>query len=489
MISKFKFQWYQEIYENFTKIREEARKAACDLGLDKIKDGSFGLYPGSSSCPGPLPNYVLEAIIDANKKVIPMRKVQDELRHVIKEIYGDDYDSAATNTCEAAIRAVLETLMAPPRLNMGESYRGRFIAPYGEDSEYIAGYGRPFPPRYKNLFVDRSVTGGELAVEAKCLPNLDPLLIRLVGTQYQVHGIKSNPVPLMTLTNAQKTIEKFALAAERHVTLLTGFVTLGYDTPGYGYGEKDQNGIPILKKGIGKLSEEFEVPYVLDGGGGVPVIGLGPNDVDGDVMMWSMDKAARAPICGLIVGKEEVMVPVRKGLGLGGQRYGEVSSHGKARYSLMDPGRDAVVGLIAVLRMLHENSDKITRPIGQYHQILVNAFKSFEPSRFRDKLLFTKSYTMGGTELNYEQTWEEDKFGIPIFNMEDMFANTNPMIVALDEMGVGLGATIYSGNMFLTPGLGTLDEEGDLITENASLAAQALVRAVEITCKYAGLTD
>ena len=56
-------------------------------------------------------------------------------------------------------------------------------------------------------------------------------------------------------------------------------------------------------------------------------------------------------------------------------------------------------------------------------------------------------------------------------------------------MGVGLGATIYSGNMFLTPGLGTLDEEGDLITENASLAAQALVQAVEITCKYAGLTD
>ncbi|MFW9903222.1 MAG: hypothetical protein ACFFFH_02735 [Candidatus Thorarchaeota archaeon] len=489
MRPKFKFQWYQEIYEKFPEIREEARNAARDLGLDKIEDGSFGLYPGSSSCPGPLPNYVLDAIINANKTVIPMRRVQDELRDVVKEIYGDDYDSAATNTCEAAIRAVLETLMAPPLLKMGDSYRGRFIAPYGEDAEYIAGYGRPFPPRYKNLFVDRTVTGGELAVEAKCLPNLDPLLIRLVGAQYQVHGIKYNPVPLMTRTNAEKSIEKFALAAERHITLLTGFVTLGYDTPGYGYGEKDQNGVPILKKGIGKLSEEFEVPYALDGGGGVPVIGLGPDDVHGDVMMWSMDKAAHAPICGLIVGKEEVMVPVRKGLGLGGQRYGEVSSHGKARYSMMDPGRDAVVGLIAVLKMLHENSDNIKKPIDQYHEILVNTFKSFEPSRFKDKLLFTKSYTMGGTELNYEQTWEEDNFGIPIFNMEDMFANTNSMIVALDEMGVGLGATIYSGNMFLTPGLGTLDEEGDLISENATLAAQGLLRAVEITCKYAGLTD
>jgi hypothetical protein len=56
-------------------------------------------------------------------------------------------------------------------------------------------------------------------------------------------------------------------------------------------------------------------------------------------------------------------------------------------------------------------------------------------------------------------------------------------------MGVGLGATIYSGNMFLVPGLGTLDEEGDLIKEKARLTIQALVKSVEITCKYAGLTD
>lgn len=489
MRSKFKFQWYQEIYENFPQIREDARKAAQELRLDKVKDGSFGLYPGSSSCPGPLPNYVLEAIVNANKEVIPMRRVQDELRNVVKEIYGDEYDSAAANTCESAMRVTLETLMTPSMLQIGESYRGRFITLYGEDTEYTAAYGRPFPPHYKNVFVDRSVTGGELAVEAKCLPNLDSLFVKPVGTKYEVHGIKYNVVPLMTRTDAKKSIGKVNLVAERHTTLLTGFVTLGYDTPGYGYGEKDQNGVPLLKKGIGKLSKEFEVPYALDGGGGVPVIGLGPNDVNGDIMMWSMDKAARAPICGLIIGKEEVMVPVRKGLGLGGQRYGEVSSHGKARYSMMDPGRDAVVGLIAVLKMLHENSDKIIKPIDQYHDIIVDTFKSFEPSKFRDKLFFTKSYTMGGTELNYEQTWEEDKFGIPIFNMEDMFANTNPIIVALDEMGVGLGATIYSGNMFLTPGLGTLDEEGDLITENAILAAQALVRAVEITCKYAGLAD
>ncbi|MFX1283078.1 MAG: hypothetical protein ACFFB5_05450 [Promethearchaeota archaeon] len=484
-----KYKWYQEIFSNFPKIIKEARKAAIDLGLDKIQRDSFGTYPGSSSCPGLLPNYVLNDIIKANKHVIPMRKIEDELRNVIKDIYGDDYDSAATNTCESALRVSFETLMASPMLRMGETYRSRFITPYGEDSEYIAAYGRPFPPKYKNLFVDRSVTGGELAVESKCLPNLDSLLVKLVGTKYEVHGIKYNPVPLMTRTDAQKSVERIALVAERHIESLTGFATLGYDTPGYGYGQKDEKCIPILKKGIGDLAQQYDLPYILDGGGGMPVIGLGPNDVGGDIMMWSMDKSARAPICGLIVGKEEVMVPVRKGLGLGGQRYGEVSSHGKARYSMMDPGRDTVVGLIAVLKMLRDNPDKIKKPIDQYHDIIVNEFSSFEPARFKDKLILTKSYTMGGTELNYEQTWQKDEFGIPIFNMEDMFSNTNPIIVALDEMGVGLGATVYSGNIFLTPGLGTLDEEGDLIKENAIIIAKSLLKSIEITCKYADLTD
>jgi hypothetical protein len=50
-------------------------------------------------------------------------------------------------------------------------------------------------------------------------------------------------------------------------------------------------------------------------------------------------------------------------------------------------------------------------------------------------------------------------------------------------------ATIYGGKMFLGPGLGTLDEEGNLIEEHAHLAASSLVKAVEIVCKHAGLGD
>lgn len=283
-------------------------------------------------------------------------------------------------------------------------------------------------------------------------------------------------------------MERIAEVAARHAQSLVGFESIGYDTPGYGYGEKDENGMPKLKKLIGKLAEQYDVPYLVDSASCLPVIDLSPKDLGADVMVWSMDKPARAPTSGLIVGKEEIMVPIRKELGLGGQRYGELSSHSKALFSLCDPGRDAVVGLTAFLKMLHDNPDKIKRPIDKFHDIIVEEFQSLKPARFRDKLIITKSYTMGGTELNYEQTWDDGQFGIPIFTGEDLFANTNPISSALEEMGV-FPSTIYSGNIFLGPGLGTLDENAELNEEYARLAAKSLVKSVEIVCRYAGLGD
>jgi len=485
---KYRFQWYQEIFNNLPKIINEAEKTAKELGLDKLKN-KIGLYAGSSSCPGSLPRYVLEAINEANKiPILPLRKVEDELREVIKDIYGDEYDAAVTNTCEAALRVCCETLFAPPTMRKGDAYRARFIAPYEEDFEYVAAYGRPFPPKYKNIFIDRSCTAGELGVEGKSLPNLDSLFVRLVGTKYEVHGIKFNPVPLMTRTDAEKSIERMAEVAARHAQTLAGFESIGYDTPGYGYGEKDERGIPKLKKLIGQLAAKYDVPYLVDCASCLPVIGLSPQDIGADVMVWSMDKAAHAPICGLLVGKEEIMVPIRKSLGLGGQRYGEASSHSKALFSLCDPGRDAVVGLTAVLKTLRDEPDKIKRTIDRYHDIVVEEFNTFKPSRFRDKLIITKSYTMGGTELNYEQTWDEEGFGIPIFTSEDLFIKAHPIAAALERMGV-YPALIYSGTIFLGPGLGTLDDKGELNEEYTKLAVKSLVRAVEIVCKYAGLED
>jgi hypothetical protein len=39
---------------------------------------------------------------------------------------------------------------------------------------------------------------------------------------------------------------------------------LGYDSPGYGYGVKDKDGVPLVQKGLGELAKKFNVPYVVD---------------------------------------------------------------------------------------------------------------------------------------------------------------------------------------------------------------------------------
>ena len=80
MQPKYKYQLYQQIYEDIPRIVAEAEKEAAKLGLDKLRD-EIGLYSGSSACPGSLPYYVLDAIVEANqRRVFPLRKIEDELR-------------------------------------------------------------------------------------------------------------------------------------------------------------------------------------------------------------------------------------------------------------------------------------------------------------------------------------------------------------------------------------------------------------------------
>lgn len=489
MKKKYRYQWYQDIYENIPKIHEEARKYGDELGIRNL-NYDVGLYAGSSSRPGNMPSYVLDEIIAANRsgRTLTLREVEDGVREVVKDVYGDEYDAAVANTCEAALRICFETLCAPPALRRGDAYRSRFLMLYGEDYEWMGGYGRAFPPRYKNLLVDRTVAAGELGVEGKSLANLDALYVRFAGAKYSAHGIRFNPTSLLTQVDVDKTIENVKKTASRHAHLISGIACLGYDTPSYGYAQRDENGAPTLKRLLGEVAQEYDVPFIIDNASSLPIIGMDPRHIGADIMTYSMDKAGRSPSCGLIIGRDEVINPIRKGMGLGGQRYGEVSSHGKAVFTFSDPGRDTVIGLLAYLKVLRDTPHIVKEPIDKFHDIIIEEFKSLNPSRFRDKLIFTKTYHLGGTELNYEQTWEEGEFGIPIFTLEDLWANTNPIVSAQVEMGVE-PATIYSGKMFLGPGLGTLDEDGNLIEEYAALAAKTLVKAVEIVCKYAGLSD
>ena len=485
----YRYQWYQKIYELTPKIHEEAKAFAKKIGLDKVKD-DIGMYPGSSARPGNLPSYVLDEIIKINRggKVPGVRGIEDQLRNVIKSIYGDEYDAVAANTCEACLRIAMSTLFQPPTMRLGDAYRGRVIMPYTDDTEWVGGYGRAFPPRYKNLLVDRTVSGGELGVEGKSLFNLDIVHVRLDGGKYDCHGVKWCPTPLLSNVDHEKSAELIAKTAQRQADNLVGFAAIGYDTPSYGHGELDENGTPVLLKSISAIAKEYQVPFLVDTGGSIPIIGVDPRNIDCDVITYSMDKAGRAPCSGLMIGKEEVMSQIRKGMGLGGQRYGETSSHGKAVYTFSDPGRDTVVGLVAYLKTLRDRPQMVTDPIDRFHEILLEEFKNLEPAWLIDKLIFTKTYQFGGTEINFERTWDDGQRGMPIYTLEDLWANTNPVVSSQDVMGIE-PSTIYAGKMFVTPGMGTLDVDGNLIEEYAQIAAKSLVGALNIVNKYAGLSD
>jgi hypothetical protein len=315
---------------------------------------------------------------------------------------------------------------------------------------------------------------------------LDGIFVKLFGARYEVHGINSNPCSLLADVDAGKSAERLDTVASRHTETLSGFETLSDDTPGFGYGAKDGEGIPILQRSVGKLAEKYDVPYVLDAARAVPIVGIHPRDVNATVTTYSMDKTVHGIISGLLVGREEEMVPIRKALGTHGGRMGATSSHGKAAFSFADPGRDAVISQIAILKTLKDRPETIKGPVDEYYSVTKEEISGIEPSWLRDGLLITKSYHVGCVEINYQHTWSRGKFGIPIFSIEDNFSNTNLLSSALAEMGI-LPPPIYAGNIQLTSGLGDVDEDGNLIKENVRLSVRALVKAIGIVCKSAGL--
>jgi hypothetical protein len=484
----FKHRWYQDIFERIPDIQREAAAAAEQVGMDKWA-GELGLYQGSSSIPGRLPSYVMEAIVAANRQnVLPARAIADQIRDLVKTVYGDGWDVCVTNTAEAALRIAAEALMAPPTMRKGDAYRSRVLQIFGEDFEWGAGYGRPFPPRYKHAAMDRTVAGGELGLEGKSLANMDTLFVRAPGVRYEIHGVRQNVVPLMTGLDVRGTAAAMRTAAERHASMIAGVHAVGYDTPGWGFGEKDAAGVPLLMKELAALARDYDVPFVVDAATCLPFVGLDPRAIDADIMIYSMDKAGRSPIAGLVIGKEEPMNTFRKAMGWGGPRTGGTSSYSKAVFSMHDPGRDSLVGLHAFLEAMHRQPETVTEPVDGMYSILMEELEEFRPKRFRDKLIVTKSYHMGGLELNYAETWDRDGdgFGLPIFNLEDLYVGSNAIDAALIAMGQA-PSTIYGGNVLIGPGLGLIDRDGRFMPDAARAAFRAMVKAFEIVARHAGL--
>ncbi|SDD39017.1 PLP-dependent transferase [Sporomusa acidovorans] len=484
---KFKFQMYRSLQQNIPNIYADARKAADEINIPKELRGKFGLTGAISGCPAPLRDDIMEFSEHGAKEVIPLAKLVDEIRELVKSVYGDEYDACPVTTCEAGLWVTFDSLFSPPMMGRGDNYRARYIAPYEKHLHHQGSYGRPFPARYKDVLADRGSTAGELGFYGKRQNNLDTIIVPLAGARYDVHGIKYHPVPLLTDVDPDESLDILTEHASIHAPFLTGITSLGYETPGYGYAVKDEEGTPILQKYLADLAHSYDIPYVIDNAWGLPFVGCNPLKNGADVIIYSMDKATGSATSGLIIGKEEFLVPIRRAMGVHGDRYGTTASYGKAAYVAFDPGKEALLTQIQALKVLRDNPKVLTKPVDVLENIIKEEFANINlPAHLKDGILISKSYNSTAVEINYEKTWSNGELGIPIFSIEDMYAGSNIFQTGMAQMGV-IPTVAYDGNIYVSTGLATTDNKGRLLEDVTRYAIKALVRLIEITCKYAGI--
>ena len=478
---------YKRLQAAIPNIYADAKKAAEGLKIPAELKGAIGLTGAISGCPAPLREDIEKAMAAEGRKVVSLAVYVEQIREIVKDVYGDEYDAAPINTCEAGLWTTFDCLMTPPSQGRGDNYRTRYVAPYERHIHHQASYGRPFPAKYKDILADRGSTAGELGFYGKRQNNFDTVLVPMAGADYTVHGIKSYPVPLMKNLKVKESLAALEQAAKRQEAMLAGFASLGYDTPGYGYGDKDKEGTPKLSKGIADLAKSYNVPYVIDNAWGLPFVGTSIKKVGADVMIYSMDKATGSPTGALIIGKEDVMVSIRRALGMHGQRYGTTSSYGKAAYVAMDPGKEGLSGQVAALKVLRDNPIVVTKPASELFQIVTEEFAKID-SRIRPFFKIYKSDNSNAVEVNYEDSWKDGKLGVPIFSIEDMYAGSNLFQDGMNQMGI-IPTIAYDANFFISPGLGTTDEHGQLIHERARMIVRGLVMLIEIVCNHAGIFE
>ena len=484
---KYKFHMYKKLQMEKAEIFAEAKKASEELNIPAELKGAFGLTGAISGCPSPLREDIEKAMATESAKVVPLNVYVDQIRELVKDVYGDEYDACPVNCCEAGLWVTYDSLFTPPMQGRGDKYRSRYIMPLERHLHHHGGYGRPFPPKYKDILADRGSTAGELGFYGKRQENLDVVYVPLAGAEYPVHGINYHPVPLLKNVKAKESIAILRETAKQFQDSLVGLSSLGYDTPGYGYGEKDKDGAPKLSKGIAEIAKNYNVPYVIDNAWGIPFIGSSIKDIGADIMIFSMDKASGSPTGGLIIGKEDVMVPIRRALGVHGTRFGTTTSYGKAAYVCMDPGKEGLSGMVAALKVLRDTPEKMKKPINDLFEIVTKEFAQIDP-RIKPYFQIAKSYNSGAVEVNYEDSWKDGKMGIPIFSIEDMYSASNLLQDGCGAMGI-IPTIAYDANIFISPGLGTTDKNGNLIHERAQMVTKGLVKLIEIVCKHAGILD
>jgi hypothetical protein len=117
---QFRYQLYKHLQANTQAIYAEARKAAEEIGVTGDWKGNIGLTGAVSGCHGLLTREVDAAMSEVARKVVPSATLDEKLRDIVKEYYGDGYDAALVSTCEAALNNCFDVLCMPPTLGRGD---------------------------------------------------------------------------------------------------------------------------------------------------------------------------------------------------------------------------------------------------------------------------------------------------------------------------------------------------------------------------------
>lgn len=474
---------YDRIYVQREHLAARGEELGRSLGIPAELRGLLGTSGASSAMPGSIRQDILDAMASVSDEFVSLRSLGDEVRRLVKSVYGDGYEAAVTNSCEAALGLVYDALLTPPQMGRGETYRVRCIGLLERHTEHHLSYGRPFPPLYKEVFADRGTTAGEFGNGGRRAINTDIVMVPMAGARYELHGPKMIPAPLLRQARVKETVAAVARAAQVHAPNLAGFVTLGYDTPGYGYGEQGPDGAPLIQSAIGDLAVSYGVPYVVDNAWGTPFIGADPRPIGADVMLYSMDKVAGAPTSGLVIGKEAAMVNVRRALGTHSERFGATSAHGKGAFAAADPGKLSLAAMVRVLRVLRDEPRKLTGPIDVTHEIVLDEFARSSAS-LGPGIEITKSYNLGGVEINYEKTWSGENLGIPIFTNEDRIAGAHILGQVMARMGVVLVQS-EDANILITPGFGTVGRDGQVNEQRMRHVVRATFAAMNLLREFA----
>jgi hypothetical protein len=479
-ITKFRFQRYQMLANARTKIFEEFRQIADDLDPQNLRSSKFGML-GGSGAPPVLGKRVREAIESGSKKLFSLTTLDDRIRSIVKEAYGDEWDGVAVSTAEGGLWVTFDSLVSVPLAVRGEKYQSSYLAPLERHTHHQAAYGAPFPPYLKDHVADRGVTAGEMGILAKRLENVKVILVPFVGARYENHGIKYHPAYLLLGTNAEASANKFRSYAQRHSDTLAAIVSMGYDSPGYGYDEKSENGAPRLQKAMGELAGEFDIPYILDNARGTPFIGLDPRKVNGSVIIYSVDKAFGGPTAGLIIGTEQYLIPIRRALGVHGNRWGTPTSHGKAGYVMVDPGKEGLIGVVAALEGILEEPDILTKPVDDL-QKMIQLIAKEELGNLSKYLVITTSRNSLAVEVNYEKTWNTET-PIPIFPIEDYYSGANLLQYGLSGAGIS-PPLCYDANIVIGPLSNLCEPNGMLNEDRAQIAVRTLFKGMMRLTEY-----